>query len=186
MNWCFLMQGEDRGRMQARVLQIIDRLTLTMCSFSSATLNGQVFLNFKIECEPEQAQRARALLKRLQGVTSVDLLSEADAMPRMIALFRFRCDITERNDLLNFISALGARVLVIRPLWLVFEIIGTPQEVEGVYQSTLGYGVVDQISASCIFVAPNYGVVRPSASAENDLTRLVSPEIPTATTPGLS
>lgn len=172
--------------MQARVLQIIDRLTLTMCSFSLATLNGQVFLNFEIECEPEQAQRARALLKRLQGVTSVDLLSEADAMPRMIALFRFRCDITERNDLLHFISALGARVLVIRPLWLVFEIIGTPQEVEGVYQSTLGYGVVDQISASCIFVGPNYGVVRPSVSAENDLTRLVSPEASPAPTPGLS
>ncbi len=102
MKWYFLIRAEDRGRMQARVIQVVDRLMLTMSSFSFATLDGKVFLIFEIECELELAQRAKSLLKRLQGVISIDILSESDAMPRMIALFRLRCDLTETNDLLHF------------------------------------------------------------------------------------
>jgi len=59
MKWRFLLQGEDRGRMQARVIQIIDRLVITMGSLSFATLDGQVFLSFEVEYDPEQARHAK-------------------------------------------------------------------------------------------------------------------------------
>jgi acetolactate synthase small subunit len=87
---------------------------------------------------------------------SVDASSETSTMQRMIALFRVRCDISEQDELLHFIDALHVSVLMIRPLWVIFEIRGIPSEVEGNYQSVLGYGVVDQLSFSRAFLSSGY------------------------------
>ncbi len=42
---------------------------------------------------------------------------------------------------------------MIRPLWVAFEIVGTPQEIEGVYETALGYGIVDLVSSSSVFMS---------------------------------
>jgi hypothetical protein len=75
----------------------------------------------------------------------VTMSPEGATTPRMHALFRLRCDISARDEVLHFISALDARLLMIRPLWVAFEVVGTSNEVEGIYQSALGYGLLDQM-----------------------------------------
>ena len=89
-------------------------------------------------------------------------------MQRMIALFRVRCEISERDELLHFIGALDARVLMIRPLWVAFEVIGMPSEVEGIYQSVLGYGIVDQVSPSRAFLVSGYESNRSANEPEKE------------------
>jgi acetolactate synthase small subunit len=67
----------------------------------------------------------------------------------MIALFRILCNRTDRAEILQFISAVNARAIMVGPLWVAFEMVGTSQEIEGVYQSAVGYGIVDMVSCSC-------------------------------------
>ena len=59
------------------------------------------------------------------------------------------CDMTDRAEVLHFITAVNARAIMVRPLWVAFELVGTPLEIEGVYQSALAYGIVDLVSSSC-------------------------------------
>jgi acetolactate synthase small subunit len=83
---------------------------------------------------------------------SVKVVPETAAIERSIALFRILCDMTGRSEILQFITAINARAVMVRPLWVAFEMVGTPQEIEGVYQSALAYGIVDIVSSSCAFM----------------------------------
>lgn len=149
MRWCFWTQMEDLGRMEARVMQALDRLQATIVSFSSIRLDGHIFLSGVIEAEETHANRVEGLMRRIHGMESVKALPETAAVTRTIALFRILCDMTCRAEVLQFITALDARALMVRPLWVAFQVVGTPQEIEGIYQSALAYGIVDIVSSSC-------------------------------------
>jgi hypothetical protein len=77
------------------------------------------------------------------------LVPETATIQRMITLFRILCDMTDRAEVLHFMTAVNARAIMVRPLWVAFEMVGSPQEIEGVYQSALAYGIVDVVSSSC-------------------------------------
>jgi acetolactate synthase small subunit len=149
MRWCFWTQMEDLGRMEARVMQVLDRLQATVVTLSSARLDEHTFLSGVMEAEEKQATRIESLLRKIHGMESARVAPESAAMQRMIGLFRILCDMTDRSEVLHFITALNARAVMVRPLWVAFEVIGTPQEIEGVYQSALAYGIVDIVSSSC-------------------------------------
>jgi acetolactate synthase small subunit len=153
MRWCFWTQMEDLGRMEARVMQVLDRIQAAVVTLSSVRLDDQIFLSGVIDAEEKQANRIEALVRKIQGMFSVKVLAETDTTQRMIALFRILCDITDRAEILQFISAVNARAIMVRPLWVAFEVVGTPEEIEGVYQSAVGYGIVDIVSSSCAFMA---------------------------------
>jgi hypothetical protein len=42
MRWCFRAQMEDLGCMEAKVMQVLDRLQADVVTFSSARLDGRV------------------------------------------------------------------------------------------------------------------------------------------------
>lgn len=148
---------EEFGRMEERVMQVLDRTQATVVTISSARLDGRIFLSGVIDAEEEQASRIDALLRKIHGMASVKVLPATHTTVRMIAFIRILCNITDRAEILHFISAVHARMVMIRPMWLAFELIGTPQEIEGVYQSALGYGVVDLLSSSSVLMTCNDG-----------------------------
>jgi acetolactate synthase small subunit len=140
---------EDLRRMESRVMQVLDRLQAVVVTLSCARLDGQIFLSCLLETEEKQVARIEALLRKVEGMHWVKAVPVTAATARMIALFRILCDITGRAEVLQFFSALKARSVTIRPLWVAFEVVGTPEEIEGVYQSARVYGIVDVVSAGC-------------------------------------
>lgn len=149
MRWCFWTQMEDLGRMEARVMQVLDRLRATIVTLSSTKLDDHIFLSGVMEAEEKQACRIESLLRKIHGMESARVAPETAALQRMIGLFRILCDMTDRAEVLHFITALNARAVMVRPLWVAFEVVGSPQEIEGVYQSALPYGIVGVVSSSC-------------------------------------
>jgi acetolactate synthase small subunit len=122
MKWYFLAHGEDRGRMQSRVMGIVDHLLLSMSSFSMTTMDGRQFYSFVVEGDEGQAIRIESLLRKIYGILSVEVIPEADTLQRIIALLRVRCNISDHDEVLHFINALNAvsafnaRELMICPL----------------------------------------------------------------------
>jgi hypothetical protein len=43
---------------------------------------------------------------------------------------------------------MGAQVIAVRPDWVAFQIIGSPQDIEGLRASLLPYGLVEALSAA--------------------------------------
>ena len=139
--------------MLSRVMQVFDRLQhVSVQNLSSAKFDGHTFLSGMIEADEKRGDRIRALLLKIEGMESVTVMEETATTQRVIALFRILCDITGRAEVLQFIHAVNARAIMIRPLWVAFEVVGASQEIEGVYQSAMGYGIVDLISSGCAFM----------------------------------
>ncbi len=127
MRWCFWTQMEDLGRMESRVMQVLDRRQAMVVALSLARLDGSIFLSGVVEAEEEHARRIEPLLRKIQGMCSVKVLAETVTTQRMIALVRILCDIAGRAEVLHFVHAVNARAIMVRPLWVAFEIVGTPQ-----------------------------------------------------------
>jgi len=153
MRWCFWTQMEDIGRMEARVMQVLDRLQATVVTLSSVKLDGNIFLSGLMEAEERQASRIESLLRKIHGTISARVAPEAATTRRMTAWFRILCDITERAEILHFVNSINAQSVMVRPSWVAFEMVGAPEEIEGVYQTAAGYGIVDVVSSSCVFMA---------------------------------
>ena len=121
MRWYFLVQSEDRRRMQSRIIQIVDHLLISMSSFSMTTIADQQFYSFVVEGDEEQAVRIESLLRKIYGMLSVEVVSEVGALQRIIALLHVSCDISDHDEILHFIGplnsirAIDASKLMIRP-----------------------------------------------------------------------
>ena len=148
-------------------MQVFDRLHATVVTFSSAKLGDHIFLSGVMDAEEKHAGRIESLLRKIHGMESARVIPEAATTQRMIALFRILCDITDRAEVLHLITAVNARAVFIRPLWVAFEVVGTPQEIEVVYLSAITYGIVDVVSSSCALMISANGSER-SASATSD------------------
>jgi hypothetical protein len=58
---------EDFGRMEARVLQVVERVQSTVVAFSTNKLDGYIFLSGAIEADETQASRVELLLRKYTG-----------------------------------------------------------------------------------------------------------------------
>jgi acetolactate synthase small subunit len=149
MRWCFWTEMEDEGQMESRVLHVFDRLQAEVVTLASAKLDGRILLSCILEADDRQAARIEALLRKIHGMLAVKAVPEAATTQRMIVSIRILCDMTGRAEVLQFVAALGARTVMIRPMCVAFEVAGSPVEIDGVYQSARGYGIVDVLSAGC-------------------------------------
>ena len=73
---------------------------------------------------------------------------------------------------------MGAQVVAVRPDWVAFQIIGSPQDIEGLRASLLPYGLVEAISAASTAVRNH-----PSQTSQRDFAPLTdAPKIRSSST----
>jgi hypothetical protein len=80
VRWCFWTEMADLGRMEARVLQVLDRVQARLDTLSSVRLDGRIFLSGVMEAEESQADRAERLMRKMEGMEAVKVEPEP-AMP---------------------------------------------------------------------------------------------------------
>jgi acetolactate synthase small subunit len=98
--------------------------------------------------DDDHARRTCDMLRRLHDVQSIDCFASQDGFCRTLAMFRVLCDQESRLPLLQVISSMGAQVVAVRPDWVAFQVIGSPQDIEELRASLLPYGLVEAISAA--------------------------------------
>jgi hypothetical protein len=84
MRLCLWTQMEDLGRMEGRVIQLLDRIQATIVTISMVKLDEHVLLSGVIDAEEIQAARLEALLWKIEGMRSVKVVSEMSTTQRMI------------------------------------------------------------------------------------------------------
>lgn len=148
MERMFLITASNRPRLESRILQVLDHHAVPVESFSSMRLGDEARVTFMAELDDDSARRTCDLLRRLHDVHSIDCFAYQDGFCRTLAMFRILCDQESRLPLLQVISSMGAQVVAVRPDWVAFQIIGSPQDIEGLRASLLPYGLVEAISAA--------------------------------------
>ncbi|MGC1780940.1 MAG: hypothetical protein WA708_00305 [Acidobacteriaceae bacterium] len=148
MEWMFLVASRNRARVEARVLQVLEHHVTCLQSFAAMRIGNEVRITFVVDAEPGGAIRTRELLNKLQDVDSVDSFPMADGICQTLALFKVLCDQESRLPLLQVISSVGAQVVAMRPDSVAFQVVGTPQDIEGLQASLLPYGLVDAVSVA--------------------------------------
>ncbi|MEO6828659.1 MAG: hypothetical protein ABI164_02540 [Acidobacteriaceae bacterium] len=152
--------------MESRILQVLDHHMISARSFASVRAGNEIRVSFMAEVDPATAIRTSDLLRKLQDVQFVDSFASQDGLCRTLALFKVLCDQESRLPLLQVISSLGAQVVSIRPEWVAFQIIGTMQDIEGLRESLLPYGLVEAISVASAVVRKE-----PTAEAVEEIPR---------------
>ncbi len=148
MERMFLITASNRVRVESRVLQVLDHHAVPVQSFSSMRLGDEARVTFMANLDDDGARRTCDMLRRLHEVQSIDCFAYHDGFCRTLAMFRILCDQESRLPLLQVISSMGAQVIAVRPDWVAFQIIGSPQDIEGLRASLLPYGLVEAISAA--------------------------------------
>lgn len=146
MEWMFLITACNRPRLESRILQVLDHHMISVQSFASVRAGNEVRVSFVADIDPPNAARTSDLLRKLPDVQFVDSFANQDGLCRTLALFKVLCDQESRLPLLQVISSLGAQVVSIRPEWVAFQMIGTLQDIGGLRESLLPYGLVEAIS----------------------------------------
>jgi hypothetical protein len=80
MLWCFWTQMEDFGRMESRVIQVLDRFQATVIALSCVKLDDCIFVSGVMRAEEKQALRIELLLRKIHGTTSVKVVPETAVM----------------------------------------------------------------------------------------------------------
>lgn len=148
MERMFLLTASNRERVESRILQVLDHHMVAVQSFSSMRIGDETHVTFMATLDEPSARRTCNLLCKLQDVQSIDSFACPDGFCRTLALFRVLCDQDSRLPLLQVISSMGAQVVAVRPDWVVFQVIGSLQDIEGLRASLLPYGLVEAISAA--------------------------------------
>jgi acetolactate synthase I/III small subunit len=157
MERMFLLTASNRVRVESRILQVLDHHAVPVQSFSSMRIGEETHVTFMAELDEETARRTCNLLRRLHDVQTIDSFAYQDGFCRTLALFRVLCDQESRLPLLQVISSMGAQVIAVRPDWVAFQIIGSPEDIEGLRASLLSYGLVEAISAASTAVRNHAG-----------------------------
>jgi acetolactate synthase-1/3 small subunit len=165
----FLITASNRVRVESRILQVLDHHAIPVESFSSMRLGVEVRVTFKANLDEDGARRTCDMLRRLHDVHCVDCFAYQEGFCRSLAMFRVLCDQESRLPLLQVISSMGAQVIAVRPNWVAFQIIGSPQDIEELRASLLPYGLVEAISAASTAVRNN------TAQQANDDTEPPTP-----------
>ncbi len=152
MEWMFLVTASNCARVESRLLQVLDHHMVSPHSFASVRTGNEARVSFIAEADQGSAIRIGNLLRKLHDVQSVDFFANQDGLCRTLALFRILCDQESRLPLLQVIASLGAHVVAVRPDSVVFQIIGTLKDIEGLRYSLMPYGLLEAISVASAVV----------------------------------
>jgi acetolactate synthase small subunit len=169
MERMFLIIAANRARVESRILQVLDHHRVTVESFSSMRLADEARVTFMADLDNDGAQRTCDMLRRLHDVQSIDCFAYQDGFCRTLAMFRVLCDQESRLPLLQVISSMGAQVVAVRPDWVAFQAIGSPQDIEALRAGLLPYGLVEAISAASTAVR-NHASQKADHQAESTMT----------------
>jgi acetolactate synthase small subunit len=129
-------------------LQVLDQHLVSLRSFAAMRMGNEIRITFLVDVEQGAALRTRELLAKLQDIQCVDCFAASDGICQTLAVFKVLCDHESRLPLLQIISSLNAQVLAIRADFVAFQLVGSPQDIEGLHASLLPYGLVEAVSVA--------------------------------------
>jgi acetolactate synthase-1/3 small subunit len=98
-------------------------------------------ITLRVDCEQHPLEQIEKQMHKLVNVLRVAELVPGESIERELALIKVSAPLERRRDLLALVDVFHVRVADLGPEALVFEIVGTPEELESFEELMRPYGV---------------------------------------------
>lgn len=110
-------------------------------------------ITLTVDCPADLLEQIEKQMHKLVNVLRVSTLETGEAIERELALLRVRAEPGRRAELMAFAGVFDARVADLGPDAIVFEVVGTPEELESFEELLRPHGLEELARTGRIGIA---------------------------------
>lgn len=100
-------------------------------------------ITLTVRCPADQLEQIEKQMHKLVNVLRVSTLEAGEAVERELALVRVSADPSRRAELIALADVFDARVADLGPDSMVFEVVGTPEQLESFEELLRPHGLIE-------------------------------------------
>ena len=157
MNMTYLLDVANHTGVVTRISLIFRRHGANLHSLSTAKTEhpGIVRIVITSDIERRPAERIKGQLAKLIDIFKVDMISHEEGTFRSFGMMKIACTLHTRPQILQLIEIFGSRVLELTTEWILVEMTGTQEQLDGLLQVLEPYGVLEAMETGPIVIRKN-------------------------------
>ncbi len=157
MNMTYLLDVANHTGVVTRISLIFRRHGANLQSLSTAKTEppGIVRIVITSEIERRPAERIKGQLAKLVDIFKVDMISHEEGTFRAFGMMKIACTLQTRPQILQLLEIFNGRVLELTTEWVLVEMTGTPEQLEGLLQVLQPYGILEAVETGPIVIRRN-------------------------------
>ena len=157
MNMTYLLDVANHTGVVTRISLIFRRHGANLQSLSTAKTEHPAIVRIVITSEIERrpAERIKGQLAKLVDIFKVDMISHEEGTFRAFGMMKIACTLQTRPQILQLLEIFNGRVLELTTEWVLVEMTGTPEQLEGLLQVLQPYGILEAVETGPIVIRHN-------------------------------
>ena len=157
MNMTYLLDVANHIGVVTRISLIFRRHGANMQSLSTAKTEHPSIVRIVItsDLEGRAAHRIQGQLSKLIDIFKVDMISNEEGTFRAFGMMKIACTLQTRPQILQLLEIFNGRVLELTTEWILVEMTGTPEQLEGLLQVLQPYGILEAVETGPIVIRRN-------------------------------
>ena len=138
---------EDKPGALARISTMFARRGFNIDSLAVGPTEraGVSCITLRVDCEQHSLEQIEKQMHKLVNVLRVQELTPGDSVERELALLKVAAPASKRTELMALAEVFGARVADLGPDAIVFELIGSPEEVDSFQELVRPHGLQELV-----------------------------------------
>jgi acetolactate synthase-1/3 small subunit len=154
MMMTYLLDVANHTGVVTRISLIFRRHGANLQSLSTAKTEhpGIVRIVITSEIDRRPAERIKGQLAKLVDIFKVDMISHEEGTFRAFGMMKIACTMHTRSQILQLLEIFNGRVLELTTEWMLVEMTGTPEQLEGLLQVLQPYGILEAVETGPIVI----------------------------------
>jgi len=150
----YLLDVANHTGVVTRISLIFRRHGANLQSLSTAQTEhpGIVRIVITSEIERRPAERIKGQLAKLVDIFKVDMISHEEGTFRAFGMMKIACTMQTRPQILQLLDIFNGRVLELTTEWVLVEMTGTPEQLEGLLNVLQPYGILEAVETGPIVI----------------------------------
>ena len=157
MNMTYLLDVANHTGVVTRISLIFRRHGANLQSVSTAKTEHPSIVRIVVTSDLERraADRIKGQLSKLIDIFKVDMISHEEGTFRAFGMMKIACTLQTRPQILQLLEIFNGRVLELTTEWVLVEMTGTPEQLEGLLQVLQPYGILEAVETGPIVIRHN-------------------------------
>jgi acetolactate synthase-1/3 small subunit len=157
MMMTYLLDVANHTGVVTRISLIFRRHGANLQSVSTAKTEHPEIVRIVVTSEIDRrpAERIKGQLAKLIDVFKVDMISHDEGTFRAFGMIKIACTLQTRPQILQLLEIFNGRVLELTTAWVLVEMTGTPEQLEGLLQVLQPYGILEAVETGPIVIRHN-------------------------------
>ena len=154
MNMTYLLDVANHTGVVTRISLIFRRHGANLQSVSTAKTEHPSIVRIVVTSDLERraANRIKGQLSKLIDIFRVDMISHEEGTFRAFGMMKIACTLQTRPQILQLLEIFNGRVLELTTEWVLVEMTGTPEQLEGLLQVLQPYGILEAVETGPIVI----------------------------------